>query len=100
MAWGGAQGSSAQKHSVRARPEQAHEEAVSAVAAADGGPRGRALAQRHDAVERRHEVRVHDAVFEPKLAVNPLEVLRQGVPRELALVEDLERIDQWSPWLL
>src|SRR5438477_364547 len=78
------------------RPQQSNQETVSLVAAADHRSRGRARTQRHDAVDRRDEVRIEDAVAEAERAIDVLELRRHRGGREVVLVEDFERSDQCS----
>ena len=90
------QRSGAEQDRVGKRTEQAHQETVGRVAAADHRTRRRFRTQAHDAVDRRHEVRVDDAVREAEAAVDALELWPHLVTGHVVLEEDVERFDQCS----
>ena len=78
VAWRGPQGACADQHYVRTRPEQAHDEPVRRVVAADRRPGGWVLwAEGGHSVEGRDEVGIHARLREPEIpAVGICQFLR------------------------
>ena len=83
----------AQEDGVSAGTQQAHQESVGLVAAADDGPGGRVRAEGDDPVQRCDEVGVGRLTRETDRTVDLFQFLRQPVTRQLGFVESLERLD-------
>ena len=90
----GAQRSGADQNSISACTQKCHQEPVRRIPSADHRAGRRVRAERHDAIERRDEIRVDGAFREAQVAVDPLDVCRQVVTRQLRLEQDVERFDQ------
>src|ERR1700694_4531292 len=97
---GGPQRPRAEHHRSGTSGEEAHKKAVCLIPAADHRSLRCARAKRDHAVERHHEVRIDDLVAEPQAPIDAREPIGHLVPRQLSLVENVERIDQWSARLL
>ena len=93
MAGSRTKGAHAKEDGVGAGTQEAHQESVGLVAAADDRSGGRVRAEGDDPVQRCDEIAVCRLTRETDRAVDRLQCLRQPVARQLGFVQPLERLD-------